>query len=41
MEFRIKGGSPDAKISIDNQVEKNGILTFDVNLSFDEPQIPE
>ena len=41
MEFLIKGGSPDAKITIENQTEKDGILTFDVNLSFDEPQIPE
>lgn len=41
MEFRIKGGSPNAKISIDNQIEKDGILTFDVNLKFDEPEIPE
>ena len=41
MEFHINGGSPDARISIDNQIERDGILTFDVNLSFDEPQIPE
>ena len=41
MEFRIKGGSPNAKISVENQVEKDGILTFDVSLRFDEPEIPE
>ena len=41
MEFSIKGGSPNANIFIDNQVEKDGIFTFDVNLRFDEPEIPE
>ena len=41
MEFSIKGGSPNAKISVDNQIEKDGILTFDVNVSFDTPEIPE
>ena len=41
MEFIIKGGSPDAKIAIENQVEKDGILTFDVSVAFDVPQIPE
>ena len=41
MEFSIKGGSPEAKIVIENQVKKDGILTFDVSVSFDEPQIPE
>ena len=41
MEFYIKGGSPNAKISIENQLEKDGIVTFDVALKFDEPEIPE
>ena len=41
MEFIIKGGSPDAKIAIENQIEKDGILTFDVSVAFDVPQIPE
>ena len=41
MEFRIEGGSPNAKINIENQVERDGILTFDVCLNFDVPQIPE
>ena len=41
MDFRINGGSTNAKISVDNQIEKDGIITFDVNLKFDEPTIPE
>ena len=41
MEFHIKGGSPNAKIGIENQVERDGIVTFDVVVNFDQPEIPE
>lgn len=41
MQFRINGGNPDAKIWVDNQTEKDGILYFDVNLSLESEQIPK
>lgn len=41
MNFIIKGGSPNAKIRIENQVERDGIITFDVKMNFDTPEIPE
>lgn len=41
MEFRIEGGSQNAKIRIENECQKDGILTFDVKMSFDTPEIPE
>lgn len=41
MEFKIKGGSPNAKIRIDEMSENDGILTFDVKMSFEKEEIPE
>ena len=41
MEFKIKGGSPNAQIRIDEMHENDGILTFDVKLTFEKEEIPE
>lgn len=41
MDFVIKDGSPNAKIRIENQVECDGVITFDVRMNFDTPEIPE
>lgn len=41
MDFNITGGSANAKIWMDNEVERDGILTFDVKMTFDKPEIPE
>lgn len=41
MEFKIKGGSHNAKIWIENQKELDGILTFDVKMTFQSEEIPD
>jgi alpha-galactosidase len=41
MQFRIIGGNPDAKIWVDNQVEKDEILYFDIHMTLASEQIPE
>ena len=41
MDFYILGGSPNAKIWLDNRKEKDGIITFDIKMSFAEEEIPE
>ncbi|MDD6799819.1 MAG: alpha-galactosidase [Firmicutes bacterium] len=41
MGLKIKGGSPNAEISIDALRENDGILTFDVKMIFDREEIPE
>ena len=41
MQFRIIGGNPDAKIWVDNQVEKDEILYFDIHMTLASEQIPK
>ena len=41
METKITGGSPAARIFIDNQREENGILFFDVNMVLEREGSPE
>lgn len=41
MEFKIQGGSPNAKIRIDNQSEIDGILLFDVRMILTDETVPE
>ena len=41
MEFHITGGNRNAKITLDHQSEQDGILSFDVNLSLPQEEIPE
>ena len=41
MKFNIQGGSPNAKIWIENECEQGGIATFDVKMSFENAEIPE
>ncbi|MBP3370806.1 MAG: alpha-galactosidase [Clostridia bacterium] len=41
MDFNIIGGSANAKICVKNEIERDGILTFEVKMTFAEPEIPE
>ena len=41
MEFIISGGHANAKISVVNEREKNGIYYADVKFSLDTPEVPE
>jgi len=40
MQLNIIGGNEGAKIYIDNETQKDGILHFDVNMSMESEQIP-
>ena len=41
MQFQITGGSPNAKISLENQREQGGILYVDVVMQFNEETVPQ
>lgn len=41
MKFEIHGGDQDAKIFIDNQTQKDGVLFFDVEVLFGAAQVPK
>ncbi len=41
MDYRIKGGNAGAKIFIDNERKKDGILFFDVNMVLENEVVPE
>lgn len=41
MKFQLTGGNSGAKLYIDNQQEKDGILLFDVHMILEKEEIPE
>ena len=41
MQFQITGGSPNAKISLENQREQDGILYVDVVMQLSEEAVPQ
>lgn len=41
MDFKITGGNENASITIQNKKEEDGVLYFDVNVSMNNPEVPE
>ena len=41
MDFTITGGNEGAKIYLDNEREKDGILLFDVHMMLENAAVPE